>query len=167
MFSFCLRGLVVLLFCSPWEEWNFWIFCLKSSNCSPLKLIFSEEPSLFVRSVCNIGALKMRLHVVALPASLAISWSAEITQKLNRSGLDFLVLVLQISNSFIVEAFFSFAPIKFFLATWFMFSFCPRGLVVLSFCSPYDDWIFWFFWLEIFKLFPGWNSFFQKILHFM
>ena len=40
---------------------------------SPLKLIFSEGSSFFVRSVCNRVALKLRLHVVALPASLAMS----------------------------------------------------------------------------------------------
>ena len=32
MFSFCLWGLVFLLFCSPCQDGNFWFFCLKSSN---------------------------------------------------------------------------------------------------------------------------------------
>ena len=113
----------------------FGFFDLKFSNCYPLKLIFSEGPSFFVRSVCYHGALELRLHVIALPASLDMSWSAEITKNLNRSGLDFLVLVLQSSNSYILNASFNFASVNFFLATLPMFSFCPWGIVVLLFCS--------------------------------
>ena len=56
-------------------DFFFWNF----QTVSSLKLIFSEGPSLFVRFVCNDGALKLRLHVVALPASMAMSWRAEIT----------------------------------------------------------------------------------------
>ena len=121
-------GLVVLLFCFPYDDWSCWLFALKISNCSPLKLIFSEGPSFFVRSVCNDGALKLRLHVIALPASLAMSWPAEIKWKLNRSGIDFLVLVLQSSHSYILKASFNFASVNFFLATCFMFSFFPGVL---------------------------------------
>ena len=72
-FSFCLRGLVVLLFCSPCNDWIFWFFKFKFSNCSPLKIIFSVGFSFLIRSVCNHGALKMRLHVVALPASFILN----------------------------------------------------------------------------------------------
>ena len=121
-------GLVVLLFCFPYDDWSCWLFALKISNCSPLKLIFSEGPSFFVRSVCNQVALKLRLHVVALPASLAMSWPAEIKWKLNRSGLDLLVPVLQSSHSYILKASFNFASVNFFLATCFMFSFFPGVL---------------------------------------
>ena len=151
-------GLVVLLFCYPYDDWSFWLFGLKNSNCSPLKIVFSEGPSFFVRSVCNHGALNLCLHVVALPASLAMSWPAEITQKLNRSGLENLVLVLQSSNSFLLNAFFNFASVKFFLSTWFMFKCCPWGLVDHLFCSPYDDWRFWLFGLKI------WNYSLLKII---
>ena len=153
IFSFRLWGVVVLLFCSPWEEWVFELFCLKSSNCFPVKTRFFKRPFFFVRSVCNHGALKLHLHVVALPASLARSWPAEITKKLSRSGLDFLVLVLESCNSFIMNAFFNFASVNFFQATWFRFSFCRQGLVVPLFCSPCDDWISRFFQFENFKLF--------------
>ena len=138
-----------LLFCFPYDDWSFRLFGLKNSNCSPLKLVFSEGPSFFVRSVCNDGALKLRLHVKALPASLAMSWPAEIKRKLNRSGLDFLVLVLQSPNSFFLNTFFKLASVVFFLATWFRFSFCLQGLVVLLFCFPYNDWRFWLFGLKI------------------
>ena len=162
MFSFCLQGLVVLLSCSPYEDWVFLFFGLKISNCSPLKLVFSEGPSFFVRSVSYHGALKLRLDVATLPASLAMSWPAENTWKLNRSGIDFLVLVLQSSNSFILNAFFNFASVNFFLATWFMFSFCLQGLVVLLSCSPYEDWIFFVFWFKNFKLFPVKARFFRR-----
>ena len=87
-------------------------FYFKFSNCSPLKLIFSEGFSFFVRFVCNHGALKMRLQVVVLPAS------------------------------FILNAFFNFVSVNFFVATWFMFSFRPWGLVVILFCSPWEEWNF-------------------------
>ena len=130
---------------------NFFVWNLQT--VSPLKLDFLKGPSFFVRSVCNHGALKLHLHVVALPASLARSWPAEITKKLSRSGLDFLVLVLESCNSFIMNAFFNFASVNFFQATWFRFSFCRQGLVVPLFCSPCDDWISRFFQFENFKLF--------------
>ena len=142
--------------CSSFAFRVLWLFCfvlhteivffdLKFSNCSPLKLIFSEDPSFHVRSVCNHGALKMRPHVVALPASLTMSWPTESTWNFNRSGLDFLVLNLQSLNSFFLNAVSKFSSVNFFLATWFMFRFCLQGLfVVLLFFSPYDDWIFGF-----------------------
>ena len=66
----------------------------------PLKTMFSGGPSFSVIFVCNDGVLNLRLHVVALPASLTLSWPAKTTSKLNMSGLHFSVLVLQSSNSF-------------------------------------------------------------------
>ena len=139
-------GSFVLFSTGGVEFLRFFVWNLQT--VSPLKILFSEGPSFFVCSVCNHGASKARLHMVALSASLAVSWPAEITWKLNSSGLNFLVLVLQSSNSFILNAFFKFASVNFFLITWFMFRFCLQGLVVLLFCSPYDDWIFWFFGLK-------------------
>ena len=141
-------------------------FGLNFSNCSPLKLIFSEGPSFFVRSVCNQGALKLRLHVIALPASLAMSRPAEIKWKLNRSGFDFLVLVLPISHSYTLKASFNFASVNFFLATWFRFSFCLQGLVVLFFCFAYDDWSFWLFALKISNCSPFKLVFFRRPFFF-
>ena len=61
------------------EFLNFFVWNLQP--VSPLKLIFSESPSFFVRPVYDHVASKMRSHVVALPASLAMSWPAEITFK--------------------------------------------------------------------------------------
>ena len=67
---------------------------------------FSEGPPIFALFVCNDGALILRLHVIAVPASLTLSLPAKTTKKLNMSGLDFSVLVLQRSNSFYLEAIF-------------------------------------------------------------
>ena len=44
-----------------------------------LKPIFSEGPSFFVIFVCNYGALSLQLHVVALLASVTMSWPAKTT----------------------------------------------------------------------------------------
>ena len=44
-------------------------FLLKSSNGILVKPMFSEGPSIFVLSVCNEGALNLRLKMAALPAS--------------------------------------------------------------------------------------------------
>ena len=43
--------------------------------------------------------------MVALLVSVTMSWRAKTSLKLNMSGLDFLVLALQISNSFDLNAF--------------------------------------------------------------
>ena len=94
---------------------------------------------------CNGGALDLLRHVVDLAVSLTKSRPAKTTLKLNMSGLDFSVLVLQRPNSFDLNAFFNFASIYSFLATWFMFSFLLWRLVAPLFCSPCEDWIFWFF----------------------
>ena len=69
--------------------------------------MFLGFPSIFVLFVGKDGALNMRLHMVALPASVTLSWPAKITEMLNKSGLDFLVLVLQSANSSNMNAFFS------------------------------------------------------------
>ena len=58
--------------------------------------------------VFSDGVLNLRLHVVALPASVTMSWPAKTTLKLNGSGLGFLDLVLQSSDSFIPNAVFQF-----------------------------------------------------------
>ena len=102
----------------------------------PLKPMFSEGPSFFVLFVCNERELKMRLKVKALPTSVTVSWLVKTTYRLNISGLDFLVLVLQSSNSLNLNAFFKFASIYFFLLTWSIFSFSLCGLVFPLFCSP-------------------------------
>ena len=92
--------------CSRLKGYLFYIFLLKSSNGFFEKLMFSKGPSFFVNFVCNYEALNLRPHVVDLLSSLTMSWPAKITSKLNMSGLDFLVPVLQSSNSFDRNAFF-------------------------------------------------------------
>ena len=67
---------------------------------------FRKVLHFFVIFVCNYGALNLRLHVVALLASVTMSWPAKTTWKLNTLGLDFLALVWQSSKSFDVNAFF-------------------------------------------------------------
>ena len=125
--QFLTLGSYGFLFCSRWEEWKFYIFVWNLQTVSPLKLIFSEGPSFLERSVCNLGALKKRLHVAALSSSLAMPWPAEITKNLNRSGLDSLVLVLQSSNSFILNAFFNFASVYYLLHAWVQVQFLLSG----------------------------------------
>ena len=65
----------------------------------------SKGSSFFVHFVGNDGRLKLRLHVVAPPASVAMSKPAKATWKFNISGFDFSVLVLQNSNSSDLNAF--------------------------------------------------------------
>ena len=73
-----------------------------------LKPMFSECPSFFLLFVYNDGALILHRHVVALPVWVTMSWPTKSTYKLNMSGLDFLALVLQSSNSFDMNTFSSF-----------------------------------------------------------
>ena len=55
-------------------------FCLKSSNCFPVKThLFGRSFIFFVYFVYNDGALNLRLKVVALPASVTMSWPAKTT----------------------------------------------------------------------------------------
>ena len=79
----------------------------ESSNCFPVKTHVFGRSFIFYNFVCKHGALHFRLHVVALPASVTMSWLAKITSKLSMSGFDFLVPVLQSSNSFDLNAFLS------------------------------------------------------------
>ena len=81
-------------------------FRLSSSNFSPLKPCFRKAFHSLFLFVCNQGALKFHLHVIAVPLSMNMSSLAKNTQKVNISGLDFLNLVLQSSNSFDLNAFF-------------------------------------------------------------
>ena len=134
---------------------------------SRLKLMFWEGPSFFVRSVCNHGALNWRLHVVALSVSMTVSWPAKTTWKLHRSGLDFLVLALESSNSFYLNAFFNFASVYFVPVRWSMFRFCFWGLVFPLFCYPCQDWSFWVFLVwNLQTVFTG-NPCFRNVFHFL
>ena len=71
-----------------------------------LKPIFRKVLLFLFFFACNDGPLNSRLHMVALLAAVTMSWSAKTTWKLNMSGLDSLVPVLHISNSFDLKAFF-------------------------------------------------------------
>ena len=99
MFSFCLWGLVFLLFFLHARTGILNSFGLKSSNGYEMKPMFSEGLSIFV-FVFNDGALNLLRHVVELSLSVTMWRAAETKQKLSMSRLDFLVLVLQSSNSF-------------------------------------------------------------------
>ena len=81
-------------------------YCPESSNCFPVKThVFGRSFNFYI-VVCKHGALHLRLHVIVLLASVTNSWPAKPTSKLNMSGLDFLVPVLQSFNSFDLNAFF-------------------------------------------------------------
>ena len=82
------------------------LFLLKSSNSSFEKLMFSEGPSFFVIFLCDYEVLNLRLHVVALLASVTMSWPAKTTKKFDTSRIDLLLLVRQSSNSFDLNSFF-------------------------------------------------------------
>ena len=98
--SLCSTGLSAL-------GLKFIFFLLKSSSSSFEKLMFSEGHSFFVIFLCNYEAVNLRLHVVALLASVIVSWPAKTTKKFNASRIDLLLLVRQNSNSFDLNAFFS------------------------------------------------------------
>ena len=76
-------------------------FHIQSSNCFLDQTLFSVGPSFSVLFVCNDASLIFRPHVLTLPGSLTSSWPAKTAKKLNKSGVDFLVLVLPSSNSLI------------------------------------------------------------------
>ena len=124
---------------SVFSVWNF------SQFVSQLKLIFFRWRFIFCTFCLQSWGLQFASANGSHASVIHHVMTRRVYKKLNRSGLDFLVLVLQSSNSFILNAFFNFASVNFFLATWFMFSFCLQGLVVLLSCSPYDDRMFWFF----------------------
>ena len=95
IFSFLLQLILSWLHgsCSVLALGVLWFFCfvlhgrsgffgflvLKFQTVPRWSSFFQKAPHFFVRSVCNHGALKTRLHVVALSSSLAKSEPAEIT----------------------------------------------------------------------------------------
>ena len=107
---FCLRGACsVVAFVVMW----FPCFVLLAKIGNILIFFWSEiftrflgERHVFRRSlffvlfVSNYGALNLRLPVVALSKSVTMSGPARTFLNLNMSRLHFLVLVLQVSNSF-------------------------------------------------------------------
>ena len=123
-FKFCL--VYFLLFTNALFNWHFqspcvplvfWemennilvlFFVWNLQTIFSLKAMFSECPLFFLLFVCNDGALNLHLQVLALSASVTMSWPTKSTYKLNMSGLDFLALVLQSSKSFDMNAFSSF-----------------------------------------------------------
>ena len=74
-------------------------------NLLPVKIHVFKRSFIFYTFVCKQGALHLRLHVVSLPASVTMSWPANITSKLNMSGLNFLVPVSQSSSNFDLNVF--------------------------------------------------------------
>ena len=67
----------------------------------------SEGPPFLLLFVGNYGALKLHLPVVSLSELVTMSGPARNLLSLNMSRLHFLVLVLQVSNSFDLNSFFS------------------------------------------------------------
>ena len=66
----------------------------------------SEGPPFLVLFVGNYGALNLHLPVVSLSELVTMSGPARNLLSLNMSRLHFLVLVLQVSNSFDLNSFF-------------------------------------------------------------
>ena len=94
IFSSCLKGFVVPLFCSQ----KVLSFC-----CEIFKRLLDEthvfgRTFIFCIFLCNGVALNLIRHVVDLSMSLSMSLLADTTLKLSMSRLDFLNLVLQSSN---------------------------------------------------------------------
>ena len=78
----------------------------------------------------------------------------------------FLVLVLQSKNCLFLNAFFNFASVKFFLATWFTFSLCPWCLVVFCYVLHGRSGIFEVFCLKSSNCFPVKIHFFRGPFNF-
>ena len=93
---------------------------------------FHFKTHVFGRSFnfCTDLALNLRLRVVALPGSVTMSRLAETTKKLNRSGHDFLILVLQSSTNWI----------------WMLFSFLLQFIssCLNGSCSVFALGVLWF-----------------------
>ena len=71
------------------------------------KSILKGPPLFVLLSVIRGPWMNIQLHLVALPASVIMSWLTKITKKLNMLGLEFLVLDLQVSNTFDPNGFLS------------------------------------------------------------
>ena len=146
----------------------FGFFCLKSSNCFSVKTRFFRRPFIF----CTFFLLSWTFEIATARGIPVIVIGHAMTSRhyidLNRSGLYFLVRVLQSSNSFILNDFFNFASVYFLLLAWVRVQFLPLGFCGFLFCSPWQEWNFWVFLSEIFKLFPvnlvfsGGHSFFVR-----
>ena len=82
------------------------MFCLKSSNGFSVKVKFGR-PSIFVLFLKRWGFEFAPASFSATSVSDYVMTSQDYKKKLNISGLDFFVLVLQISNSVDLNAYFS------------------------------------------------------------
>ena len=155
LFNSCIYRPCVSLGFSEGSRIMFLSFlCLNFSNCFPVKTLVFERYFLFCTSVCNHWDLKFRLHLVAVPASVTLSWLAKTTKKLNTSGVDSLVLVLQKSNNFNLNAFFNFPSVYFCLVTSSLFNSCVYGpCVPVGLFKRSRIMFLFFFSCEIFKLF--------------
>ena len=123
--------------------WNF-------QNVFPSNPMLSECPWFFLLFVYNDGASTLTLNVVVLPASLTLSWPAKTTWKLNMSGLDFFVPVLQISNSFNLTDFLNLLPLT---SSWLQ---GPNSIIVLR-CLLFHWILIWKVENSVSALFFVWN----------
>ena len=131
MFSFCLWGLVFLFFVIHTKTGIFDFFCLKSSNGYQMKPMFSVDLSFFV-FLLNDGALNLLWHDVAgLSVSFTVSRATATKSRMSMSRLDFMVLVLQNSNSFDLNSLFFSSFVE------FNFSWLQSPSPFVAFRGPY------------------------------
>ena len=71
-----------------WSRLEVFFFVSNLQIVFPSKSLFSDFPSFFVLFVYNDGALKLHLHVVALPTSVTIERPTKTSQKFNIYRLD-------------------------------------------------------------------------------
>ena len=128
------------------EECFYFFFRLKPSKCFSVGTHLFERSVIFWNFVCKHRLLTyLCVHMLALLVSVNMSWRAKTSFKLNMSRLDFIVLVLQSSNSFDLNAFFNFSSVYFCLV------FKSYSIVELRDCVSH--WVFWKFEKNVFVLF--------------
>ena len=113
----------------------FFFFVWNLQSVFPLRPMLSKVPAFSENCVGNHGALIFCLQLVALPASATMPLPAKITKNLNMLGLNILVLVFQISNSFNLKAF-SFCR-------QFISSCLPGRPSIVTFGGRLFHWLFW------------------------
>ena len=111
----------------------FEFFCLKSSNCFSVKTRFFRRPFIFFTFCLLSWGFETAPACGSPIIVIGNAMTRRVYEKLNRSRLDFLVLFLQSSNSFILNDFFNFASVFFLLLAWVHLQFLPLGS-----CGSFD-----------------------------
>ena len=140
----------------------FEFFFLRSSTCFPVKTQFFRRPFIF----CTFSLYHWGFENAPARGSpssiIGHIMTSRDYRKIEQVRTWLLSSSLAEFEQFYSECFFQLCFIYVFLATWFMFSFCPWGLVVLLFCSPCDDGIFCFFGLKFSNCFRVETHFFRR-----